>query len=362
MSLKYLCCVSGKNEDPQPTNPGQARIEKRKKGRSNVLFELLLLGADGSGKSTFIRQMQYIHGHGFNDIERQDMIPFIHANIIDALKILVNQMRPLNIDFDDPARSSDVDIFQDEDQSIEDRLSACGRLWNDSGVVLCFNRKSEYSTDHPLEVSTKYFLDAISRINSSGYLPITEDVFRVRKSTVGVVQYDFTVNDINFKITDVGGEREERENWIAFLAKKITCVIFLAAVDEYDTYLLTDDNQKLNRLQESVELFKRIQSQIWLNHTTFILFLNKKDVFAEKINTVNLSEHFEEYQGFQREPGPAMEFIRRKFQSTQQTQKKNKVMIYTHETCATDTEQMKFVFEAVRDTILQHNLRHYNLV
>ena len=83
------------------------------------------------------------------------------------------------------------------------------------------------------------------------------------------------------------------------------------------------------------------------------------------------------FVGFQREPGPAMEFIRRKFQSTQQTQKKNKVMIYTHETCATgdndendleinnlfsDTEQMKFVFEAVRDTILQHNLRHYNLV
>ena len=41
------------------------------------------------------------------------------------------------------------------------------------------------------------------------------------------------------------------------------------------------------------------------------------------------------FVGFQREPGPAMEFIRRKFQSTQQTQKKNKVMIYTHETCAT---------------------------
>ena len=30
----------------------------KKTGKSNVLFELLLLGADGSGKSTFIRQMQ----------------------------------------------------------------------------------------------------------------------------------------------------------------------------------------------------------------------------------------------------------------------------------------------------------------
>ena len=28
----------------------------------------------------------------------------------------------------------------------------------------------------------------------------------------------------------------------------------------------------------------------------------------------------------------------------------------------TDTENMKFVFEAVRDTILQINLKHFNLV
>ena len=55
-------------------------------------------------------------------------------------------------------------------------------------------------------------------------------------------------------------------------------------------------------------------------------------------------------------------------------------MIYTHHTtatgqqrppcgqcdaitiCFTDTENMRFVFEAVRDTILQINLKHYNLV
>merc|ERR1719323_1071978 len=270
------------------------------------------------------------------------MIPFVHKNIFDAMEIIVGQMGQLNINLSDQSRNEDIEIFRNEENDLENRLSSVSRLWDDSGVQTCYNRRSEYSSTYPLNVSTKYFLDKIDRINVPGYLPIDDDIIRVRKSTVGVVQYDFTVNDINFKITDVGGEREERENWIAFLAKKITCVIFLAAVDEYDTYLLTDDNQKLNRLQESVELFKRIQSQIWLNHTTFILFLNKKDVFAEKINTVNLSEHFEEYQGFQREPGPAMEFIRRKFQSTQQTQKKNKVMIYTHETCATDTEQMKF--------------------
>ena len=33
-----------------------------------------------------------------------------------------------------------------------------------------------------------------------------------------ISEYDFTVSDINFKITDVGGEREERAQWIDFLS------------------------------------------------------------------------------------------------------------------------------------------------
>ena len=40
------------------------------------------------------------------------------------------------------------------------------------------------------------------------------------QNTFFVLEYDFTVSDINFKITDVGGEREERTQWIDFLAVK----------------------------------------------------------------------------------------------------------------------------------------------
>jgi len=170
------------------------------------------------------------------------------------------------------------------------------------------------------------------------------------------------VRDINFKITDVGGEREERTQWIDFLAQKITCVIFLAAIDEYDTYLLTEDNQRLNRLKESIEIFSQIQLQIWLNNKTFILFLNKKDIFEEKIKKSHLIDHFDDFKGFKRESASAHEFIKRKFMETQPPQRHRSRMIYTHKTCATDTENMKIVFEVVRDTILQINLRHYNLV
>ena len=37
-------------------------------------------------------------------------------------------------------------------------------------------------------------------------------------------------------------------------------------------------------------------------------------------------------------------------------------IIYSHFTCATDTENIRFVFADVKDTILQLNLKEYNLV
>lgn len=37
-------------------------------------------------------------------------------------------------------------------------------------------------------------------------------------------------------------------------------------------------------------------------------------------------------------------------------------IIYSHFTCATDTENIDFVFAAVKDFILQRTLKDYNLV
>ena len=117
----------------------------------------------------------------------------------------------------------------------------------------------------------------------------------------------------------------------------MTCVIFLAAIDEYDTYLETEDGQTLNRLKESIELFRQIQLQNWLNNTTFILFLNKRDIFEEKIKMSHIMDHFEDFQGFKGEAQAAYEFIRTKFHKTQpQNRPRNKTrMIYTHHTTAT---------------------------
>lgn len=55
----------------------------------------------------------------------------------------------------------------------------------------------------------------------------------------------------------------------------------------------------------------------------------------------------------------AQEFILKMYK--EQNPDKDK-KVYPHFTCATDTENIRFVFAAVKDTILRQNLQVFNLL
>lgn len=75
----------------------------------------------------------------------------------------------------------------------------------------------------------------------------------------------------------------------------MTAVIFCVALSEYDQTLREDDTQ--NRMKESLLLFDEICNSHWFRNTTFILFLNKTDLFKEKIQRVDLKVCFPNYTG-----------------------------------------------------------------
>ncbi len=52
-----------------------------------------------------------------------------------------------------------------------------------------------------------------------------------------------------------------------------------------------------NRMQESLKLFDSICNNKWFGDTSIILFLNKKDLFEEKILRSPLTICFPEYAG-----------------------------------------------------------------
>lgn len=55
----------------------------------------------------------------------------------------------------------------------------------------------------------------------------------------------------------------------------------MTACSSYNLVLREDQHK--NRLKESLELFKVVWNNRWLGHISVIMFLNKQDLFREKI-------------------------------------------------------------------------------
>ncbi len=84
----------------------------------------------------------------------------------------------------------------------------------------------------------------------------------------------------------------------------------------------------------------------------------EKDIFQEKIKTSPLTICFPEYKGANTYEETA-QYIENKFEQLNRAPKLKQ--IYYHFTCATDTENIQFVFNSVTDVIIKNNLKDCGL-
>ena len=122
-------------------------------------------------------------------------------------------------------------------------------------------------------------------------------------------------------------------------------MLFVAALSSYDQVLREDETQ--NRMVENLELFEEITNCHWFQKKDIILFLNKSDLFREKIATKDLRLCFKDYTGGANFDN-AVEFVKARFVQCNRSPHR----VYPHITCALNTDNMKFVFKSVRRTLL----------
>lgn len=111
-------------------------------------------------------------------------------------------------------------------------------------------------------------------------------------------------------------------------------------------------------MNESMKLFESVCNNRWFTETSIILFLNKKDLFIQKLKTTSIKICFRDYNG-SNDYEESWLYIEKKFQELNKNQKSK--FIYSHFTCATDTENVKFVFDSVTDVIIKNNLKNCGL-
>jgi len=258
-------------------------------------------------------------------------------------------------------------------------LSHCYLLWRDPGLRCTFENRAHFDF-HQLYDSDAYFLNRLAsgELLNPEYIPSEEDLIRVRIRTTAINQIEFHMNldgkgagegesgdaskRIPMRMLDVAGQRSERKKWIPYFSDA-TAVLFVAAISEYDQVLAEDGCT--NRLIESINLFTEILNSHWFKRTPIVLFLNKCDLFSEKIKRVPLNILFPKYR-----PPPASaphaqhyttacEFLCREF--VKRRADPNKV-IHIHVVSAVQVNLIKTAMESVKKMIIEQSLEMAGLV
>ena len=113
-----------------------------------------------------------------------------------------------------------------------------------------------------------------------------------------------------------------------------------------------------NQMQEALMLFESILSLPWFRRSAIILFLNKMDLFKEKLADKPIRDYFPDYTGGTTDVEAAQNYFAKKFKALNRTPDRE---IYVHYTNATDTNLLKLTMTSVQDTIIQNNLNKYIL-
>lgn len=195
----------------------------------------------------------------------------------------------------------------------------------------------------------RYFVGSPSKfaqVCDDDYIPSKTDVLRTRLPTSSVREHRIIVkgnlkSKTRFVFFDVGGQKRHRGEWLSLLHDK-QYVVFFASLAEYNEKLEEDD--KTNRLFESIALFQQIVHEMRDKNKSYILMLNKEDLFNDKFihGQIKLSDYYPDYIGSDTDPDEAKQFIKSLFLKGIEHEQ-----IFTRFTTAIDERNIKSVFEDI---------------
>ncbi|EAU82885.2 hypothetical protein CC1G_05507 [Coprinopsis cinerea okayama7 len=249
---------------------------------------------------------------------------------------------------------------QDEPQEVLHALRRdMVQLWQDPFVKEILRRKKI-----KLEEGSGFFLDDLERVTSMKYMPSDDDVLKARLKTVGVSEYRFEMevsagrdSGTEWRIVDVGGSRT---TWVPFF-DDVDAIIFLAPISAFDQ-VLTED-KSVNRLEDSVLLWKAVCSNKLLANVDLVLFLNKCDILEKKLKDgVRLAKYVRSYGDRENTLDSVSKYLRSKFCAIHREYSPNPRKFYAFCTSVTDTATTAGIIASVRDMVIRQHLKQSKLL
>ncbi|KAG9124870.1 hypothetical protein FRC07_009933 [Ceratobasidium sp. 392] len=358
-----------RNSDPEALKQHRD-VEKELKAhakKQSTQVKVLLLGSGDSGKSTVLKQMRVIHNDKFTAQEIESYRQLVFNNIIRGIQMLVDSLPVLELSISsqnaplmDVIRSTPE--LRDGEAYPEQLLQPLQSIWDDSQVQQGWLRANEVALPENLQ----YFFNDLPRVFQRDYAPTTQDIIRCRAQTTGITETVFKLRGHELHLVDVGGQRSERRKWIHCF-QEVTTILFLVSLNGYDQCLFEDTNA--NQMQDAMAIWDSICDSEYFRTTNIILFLNKNDLFTEKVRTSPIRRYFpvgtslflnptaipsgfaQDYEGPEGDAAEGRNYFRRRFLKLSNKSSHNsanagrpvmrKREIYTHATMSTSTPTRK---------------------
>jgi len=310
--------------------------------------KILLLGAGETGKSTVMKQLRIFVQGGFTTKELLDYKPLIFDQVVNCMKVLINACKEFGIELQPGNLEIGGNFFSayeiEDPPSPELSKKITPQVWNDLetlwadlGIQKAYSRRSELKLDD----STKYWFENLDRLRDNDYIPNEADILRSRVKSFGVSDFTSMFESKSVQVIDVGGQKSERKKWLKCF-EGVNTVIYVVSLGDYDMRL-REEKEAENRMLDSLSVFENLCKSTYFKDSNMILFLNKVDLLADKIQRVDLTTCFPDYTGG-KDFEKAEKFIKDKF-------------LYINKNCmvrmttATDSRNMRQVFNSCKDAL-----------
>eukprot|EP01084_Bolivina_argentea_P143576 252071_1 len=336
--------------------------------QSQKTISLLFLGPANSGKSTIVKQLQKIYGSLSTKLLKQSS-DYIKRNILKNIHDLAKKNQILQVDVAEcklNKQSQEICVtiasLDLDTATLTTQLAKnIDILWNDSGLQQTF---TIYKKSHAMD-NAEYFFEHMHRIVEPNYEVTFEDYVRVKHTTTGIDESQFDVdvdnnkqNGWRFKVTDVGGQRNQRKKWLRCFTD-IHSIIYVMSLCSYDQNLCEDNTQ--NCYDEALNVFDKTMRHEALQTINVVVFFNKNDLFVKKIKEVPFTVFDPNFnKEYANNPEEVKTYLRqeykKRFYNGIKADKSHR-RIHFHVTCATDTKQIKTVMHLIQFETVRKQMR-----
>ncbi|KAJ3891986.1 G-protein alpha subunit [Lentinula edodes] len=225
-------------------------------------------------------------------------------------------------------------------------------LWRDADVQRALEEREVDLRDTP-----GFFLDDVERIASASYCPTDSDIVRARVRTDGVEEHHLVAESIRLKgneffITDVSGARSS-------VSLFVLCYESLQEIYS----LMLEEDPRVNRLEDSLLLWKEICSNVLLANCNIIIFFNKMDILRRILESgVEVRKFVPSYGNAPNEVESVTKYFKDRFKTYHKKLSPKPRSFISHETSAIDIHSTTALVVTVHDGIIRDNLEKSDMI